>query len=295
MAQRKSPPVGKSAAKKGPARPAGKPAGASPSKAGAPRKPPPRKPGKSIVNQKQRPWGLIWSTIAVLAFAGAVIGVVVATHKSSNSAGGGNGNCTAMIGSNPVTYLNELQCAKQIKGVTFRPEANRNHEVGSITYDASPPVGGNHSPYWVDCTGTVYDNPIASENAVHGLEHGAVWVTYRPGLPAVQVAELTGLVAGQDRMFMSPYPGLKSAISLQSWGYQLFVNSPNDPRIRTFITDLRYNPKTTPEYGATCSQPTFKQHPSTFGHPLAAPANGAAGNTMAPSTTAPSKTASSKP
>jgi hypothetical protein len=287
MAQRKSPPAGKPAAKKGTTRPAGKPSGAAAAAKGpAARKAPPRKPGKSIVNQKQTPWGLIITTIAIIAFAGAVIGVVVATHKSSPSA---NAGCSNMIGSNSTSYLNELQCAKDIRGVTFKQEPNRNHKDGNITYDATPPVGGDHSPYWADCTGTVYADPIASENAVHALEHGAVWITYRQGLAASQVAQLTSLVAGNDRMMLSPYPGLKSPISLQSWGYQLFVNRATDPRIQTFIDALKYNPKTTPEYGAPCSQPTFKANPSSFGHPLSAPVSGTP-NTMAPSTTASSGT-----
>jgi hypothetical protein len=75
-------------------------------------------------------------------------------------------------------------------------------------------------------------------------------------------------------MALSPYPNLKAPISLQSWGYQLFVNNASDPRIAQFISTLKYNQKTTPEYGATCSQPTFKQHPSTFGNPLSAPVSG---------------------
>jgi hypothetical protein len=42
-------------------------------------------------------------------------------------------------------------------------------------------------------------------------------------------------VSGIDRMALSPYPNLKTPISLQSWGYQLFVNNANDPRIAQFI------------------------------------------------------------
>ena len=105
------------------------------------------------------------------------------------------------------------------------------------------------------------------------LEHGAVWITYKQGLDTADVNTLSKYVTGIDRMAMSPYPDLKSNISLQSWGYQLFVDSPADPRIAQFIKALRYNPKTTPEYGATCSQPTFKAHPSTFGNPLWEPAS----------------------
>ena len=61
-----------------------------------------------------------------------------------------------------------------------------------------------------------------------------------------------------DHTALSPYPGLRTAVSLQAWGYQLFINDVGDPRIAEFIKDFRENPKTTPEYGATCSQPTFK-------------------------------------
>jgi uncharacterized protein DUF3105 len=217
---------------------------------------PPRKPGKSIVNQKQRPWGLITAAVLVVVFAAVVVTYAV-TRTSKDT--------------NPYKQP-ALGDATKISGVTYRVEPNHNHVQGAIKYDTSPPVGGNHSQYWVDCTGTVYPNAIANENAVHGLEHGAVWITYRPGRPKADVDALAKYVSGQDRMFMSPYPGLKSNISLQSWGYQLFLDSPTDPRIQQFINALRYNPKTTPEYGADCSQPTFKAHPSTFGNPLWAPA-----------------------
>ena len=262
MAQRKSTPSrpsaksGSSSARSGRASTASTPRPEGKRPATAQRPTPPRKPGKSIVNQKQRPWGLIIAAVLVVVFAAGVI-IYAVTRHSSNT--------------NPYTQ-SALADATKISGVTYKQEPNHNHVQGVIQYDASPPVGGNHSQYWVDCTGTVYPNAIANENAVHGLEHGAVWITYRPGLSKADVDALAKYVSGQDRMFMSPYPGLKSNISLQSWGYQLFLDSPTDPRIQQFINALRYNPKTTPEYGADCSQPTFKAHPSTFGNPLWAPA-----------------------
>jgi len=155
-----------------------------------------------------------------------------------------------------------------IPGVEYHRETDRNHQLGVISYDTSPPVGGPHAPIWADCAGTVYPNPIASENAVHSLEHGAVWITYRPGISAQELVILQNLVVGQDGMFLSPYPGLKSKVSLQTWGYQLYVSSVTDTRTAAFIGSLRNNPTTTPEYGATCSLPAFKLRPSTPGHPL---------------------------
>ena len=41
-----------------------------------------------------------------------------------------------------------------------------------------------------------------------------------------------------------------------------------DQRIENFIDLLRYSPHTTLEVGATCSNPTFKQSPSTPGQPI---------------------------
>ena len=275
MPQRNTPSSGKPAAKKGPTRPAGRAGAASTSKPGAAKPPARKKPGKSIVNQKQTPWGLIITTVAVVAFAAAVVIAVVVTHGSNSS---GSGGTSASKGGQSVDKSDpyrqpELPAAAKITGVTYRVEAQHNHVEGHIKYDAAPPVGGNHSQYWADCTGTVYAQPIANENAVHMLEHGAIWITYNAKtLPASELTTLKNYVSGTDRMALSPFPNLKSPISLQAWGYQLAVDKASDPRIAQFIAALKYNQKTTPEYGATCSQPTFKQHPSTFGHPLWQPA-----------------------
>jgi hypothetical protein len=241
---------------------------AKPGAAGG-RPPAKKKPGRSIVNQRQTPWGLIAAAVAIVLFAGGIVAAVVVTHKSKPAA---NGGCSQMIGSNSTSYLNELKCAADIQGVTFQPIANRNHVNGVIQYSTTPPIGGNHSPIWADCDGHVYTQAIANENAVHMLEHGAVWITYKPGLDPSQVATLSSLVTGVDRMALSPYPGQTSNISLQAWGYQLKVDNANDPRIEKFITALRYNAKTTPEYsaGVVCSDPYFLQKlsQSTPGHPI---------------------------
>ena len=247
------------------------PAPAKSAKAAPGKRPPAqKKPGKSIVNQKQTPWGLVVIAIVIVLFAGGIVAYVVANHKTSASA---NAGCSKMIGTNSTSYLNELQCAADIQGVTFKAESDRNHLSTVIQYDTSPPVGGNHSPIWADCAGTVYPNAIANENAVHMLEHGAIWITYKPGLAASDITALSKYVNGVDRMAMSPYPGLDSPISLQAWGYQLKVDSATDPRIQKFITDLRLNSKTTPENtpGVTCSDPYFLQHLSTPGHPTEEP------------------------
>jgi hypothetical protein len=134
----------------------------------------------------------------------------------------------------------------------LQPEyLTRQHRYGHISYPTSPPVGGDHNPVWMECNGDIYVQPVANEHAVHSLEHGAVWVTYRPNLPLDQVHLLDDLVQDRPFMFMSPYPGLDQPISLQAWGYQLKVDSADDPAIVQFIRAYRVNASLEP--AADCS------------------------------------------
>lgn len=213
----------------------------------------PRKPGRSIVYRKQTPWGMIAVVTLVILFGAGIVSYALTRHES-----GATSN---------TPYLNELAAAKQIGGVTFKAESNRAHVNSVVKYGTLPPIGGSHSPVWADCAGTVYPSPIADENAVHSLEHGAVWIAYRPGLARAQVDALAAMVRGQNYTFMSPYPGLRSPISAQSWGYRLSVDSAGDPRLSEFIDTLRDDPNTTPEPGGSCTNRTFKDAPSTPGRP----------------------------
>ncbi len=245
--------------KSGGSRPAAKPTGNRASAARAARAAAVSSSGrsrpKSLAVKRRAPWGLIITCVLVVVFAAAVIGYAVSRPKKPSA--------------EDAHYVrNEIAAAKAITGVVFKKEPNHTHVTSAVKYNMSPPIGGNHSQVWADCSGTVYAKQIANENAVHPLEHGAVWITYRPGLDAASIAKLAKLVTGQNYTLMSPYAGLKTPISLQAWNYQLFVNSATDPRIAAFIKALRNNPGTTPEYPGNCSDPTFKANPSTLGKPI---------------------------
>jgi len=122
-----------------------------------------------------------------------------------------------------------------------------------VAYDRHPPLGGAHDEVWASCNGVVYDRAVRTENMVHALEHGAVWIAYDPdGLDEAAVTALAERVEGQPYLMLSPYPGMDTPISVQSWGHQLKLDSPDDERIDQFVQALRANPYTTPEPGAPC-------------------------------------------
>jgi hypothetical protein len=187
------------------------------------------------------------SRLTVLAGVAALI----ATSACSTSVVG-----TATPASGSVDLADGVQ--------VFDYAAGQQHVTTTVDYTESPPVGGPHDGMWADCTGTVYDVDIRHENAVHSLEHGAVWVTYDPeALSAADVATLAELVDGVPYRMMSPYEGLGSPISVQSWNHQLTADSGDDPRLAAFADEFTVDPDSTPEVGASCENPAFLADPET--------------------------------
>lgn len=227
------------------------------------------RPQQNVVTQR-RPWGLIAGAIAVVVFAVAVITYAVVKVNDANA--------------------NKVTSPSDIAGLaTYKYASGQQHVTTPVDYKESPPVGGPHDPYWADCTGTVYSVDIRHENAVHALEHGAVWVTYNPKkVSSADIKTLATLVTNQPGRLMSPYAGLDSAISIQSWNHQLKVSKASDKRLKQFADFFTTNPDYYPEIGASCEQPDFKAHPLVQGQQ-----SEAVGSTDMPTSASPSAGAGS--
>ncbi|MEV0254200.1 DUF3105 domain-containing protein [Streptomyces sp. NPDC050732] len=128
----------------------------------------------------------------------------------------------------------------------------RDHVAKSVDYPMTPPVGGDHHQAWMTCDATVYEKAIPNENAVHSLEHGAVWVTYNDKAPAADVKKLGDKVSKTPYSLMSPVAKQRSPIMLSAWGHQLTVDSAADPRVKEFFSKYVQGPQT-PEPGAACT------------------------------------------
>jgi hypothetical protein len=87
---------------------------------------------------------------------------------------------------------------------------------------------------------------------VHSLEHGAVWITHSPDLPAEQVAQLEELTTENPYLLVSPREDLPSEVVLSAWGAQLQLDSVDDERVPVFLTKYLQGEQT-PEPGAACS------------------------------------------
>lgn len=129
---------------------------------------------------------------------------------------------------------------------------SRNHVTKAVVYPMTPPVGGDHSPVWENCNGDVYTSQIKNENAVHSLEHGAVWVTYNEQASAADIQALATKVRKTPYTLMSPFKNQSSPITLSAWGHQLNVQKESDPRVAEFLGKYVQGEQT-PEPGAACT------------------------------------------
>jgi hypothetical protein len=140
---------------------------------------------------------------------------------------------------------------------TWTGNLSRNHVTTSVTYPMHPPVGGNHNPVWLNCNGDVYTSPVKDENAVHALEHGAVWVTYTGKASKADVDALAAKVRKTPYTLMSPYENQASPIMLTAWGHQFSVKSAHDPGVDKFFAAYVQGEQT-PEPGASCTGGTMR-------------------------------------
>lgn len=136
-----------------------------------------------------------------------------------------------------------------IDGVTTFTDLVREHSDEPQTYAQTPPVGGVHNARWQTCG--IYTQFVPAENAVHSMEHGAVWITYQPNLSSDEVEHLRDLARGQGYVLLSPQDDLPSPIVASAWGVQMTAEQANDRRLAQFIRRYVQGPQT-PEPRAPC-------------------------------------------
>ncbi|MCW8380592.1 DUF3105 domain-containing protein [Streptomyces justiciae] len=142
--------------------------------------------------------------------------------------------------------------AAPVSGEKTWAKLSQTHVDTAVNYPMTPPVGGDHAPVWQNCNGDVYTDPIQNENAVHSLEHGAVWITYNDKASDADVKALSDKVAKTPYTLISPYPDQSSPITLSAWGHQLNVTKRSDPRVSEFL-EKYVQGRQTPEPGAACT------------------------------------------
>jgi hypothetical protein len=159
---------------------------------------------------------------------------------------------TLIVGLVAWAIIRDSPALVDLGGVEEYENSARDHTTAPVEYEVIPPYGGEHHPTWFNCG--VYQEELPTEHVVHSLEHGAVWLTYQPDLPAEQVAVLEEL-GEQEYMMVSPLAAQDSPVVATSWDTQLRLDEAEERTLQAFIREYRQGAKT-PEPGALCSNGT---------------------------------------
>jgi len=160
-----------------------------------------------------------------------------------------------IVGFGSLIYLDSQQRAdaEPPEGVEkFDVGSAGQHTQGTVNYEQSPPVGGEHNPVWQNQG--FYENPVPNERAVHLLEHGGVWIAYSSDLSQQEKDKLQDIVESKNCLIASPYEDLPAGtpVVASAWGVQIKLDGVDDTNLQRFITAYRQGPQT-PEKGAACT------------------------------------------
>lgn len=186
---------------------------------------------------------ILAAVAGVVVVGGLVAGGVVLVRSQDD----GGGSTAADDSSGKGTFVTGEDGVR-----TWQGKLSRNHVTKAVKYASEPPVGGDHNQAWMNCNGDVYTKELNNTNAVHSLEHGAVWVTYNADAKKADVDALAAKVKKTPYTLMSPMDGQKDPIMLSAWGHQRTVTGADDPNVDTFFEKFVQGEQT-PEPGAACT------------------------------------------
>lgn len=112
------------------------------------------------------------------------------------------------------------------------------------SYNSNPPTSGCHDPQ--PATWGVH-NEGKDEVFIHNLEHGGIWISYKPELDPAQIEQLKDFAKRYRKIIVAPRAQNDANIALVSWGRLQNLDQYDETAILRFI-EANYNKA--PEPGA---------------------------------------------
>lgn len=98
----------------------------------------------------------------------------------------------------------------------MRSEGSSHIQEGTrVTYQSNPPTSGNH--WSTPLRDGIYDTQKPDEGAIHSLEHGRVWITYKPDIGQETIDAIKDGLKGQFGIIVSPRAANETDIALAAW------------------------------------------------------------------------------
>lgn len=138
-----------------------------------------------------------------------------------------------------VRYSREY--SENLPGTSFESQGQQHVALGTpFAYNSNPPTSGPH--FATPAEWGVYREEIHDQILVHNLEHGGIWISYRPGIATSTIEQLEAIAREFGRkVIMAPRPANDSDIALAAWTrLDKFSESEfSEERVRAFIKAWR--------------------------------------------------------
>lgn len=138
-----------------------------------------------------------------------------------------------------------------ISGEFYEAQSREHIQVGALhqDYNSNPPTGGWH--YEQSVQSGIYDKELKDEQILHNLEHGHIWIAYKPDLPKEQVDALANIALSYgSKIVMEPRSANDSMIAIVAWERLLKLDSVDEVQIKAFIDATRgRGPENVPDSG----------------------------------------------
>lgn len=155
--------------------------------------------------------------------------------------------------------------ARDVEGTQYFDIVGRSHIASGTPgsgYNSNPPTSGNH--WGSPAKAGIYDKQLPDEQLIHNLEHGYVWISYRPGNNNAEASagagqstgvsedvinELKKIVEADNwKVILEPREKNDKVIALAAWGRLLNLDNPDYDKVKDFIKTYRNRgPEKTPE------------------------------------------------
>lgn len=122
-----------------------------------------------------------------------------------------------------------------------QPDKGQKHVAdGSVPYGGpEPPTSGDHSTHipW-----QAYDQEVPDMNVIHNLEHGGIYISYRPDLPPDQVSKIKALFtkpfSNQDfqptKALVAPRAANSAPIIMSSWNRNMKLDAFDEEKMKEY-------------------------------------------------------------
>lgn len=124
----------------------------------------------------------------------------------------------AVLGIGFWLFSAEQGIQENLPGVALENQGQEHIAQGSTdhpAYNSNPPTSGWHWPQ--PAAWGSYATAQSDEQLIHNLEHGGIWISYKPDLDAQTIAQLNDFAKRYRKIIVAPRVANDSAIALAGW------------------------------------------------------------------------------